>query len=334
EGECFNVNSFNLDAQGFFGTDATFSWDFGAVGFPSTSDLEQPQGVIFNVPGAQNVTLVVEDNGCLSVPFIGTIDVYEMPVAAFEADVTEGCEMLPVNFQDLSYNGNSNLYCLWDMGNGSSATESDPGNVYSAGSYSVHLAIETTEGCADQLTRSNYLLVHEKPTALFSMSSQQLDILDPRVEVTNLAENVVSSEFTFYPFADVITAMQTTYTYPDTGRYSITQIVTTENDCKDTIIGELVVKPHFTFYIPNAFTPDENYLNEVWLPQGQSINIYELTIYDRWNEVIFFSADLETGWDGSYRGKQVQQGTYFYKIDIVDVLGKTHKYRGTFHLLR
>ncbi|MBL4587052.1 MAG: choice-of-anchor L domain-containing protein, partial [Flavobacteriales bacterium] len=149
EGKCFNVNSFNLDAQGFFGVDATFSWDFGAVGFPSTSDLEQPQGVIFNVPGPQNVTLVVEDNGCLSAPFIGTIDVYEMPVAAFESDVTEGCEMLPVNFQDLSYNGNSNLYYLWDMGNGSSATEPDPGNVYSAGSYSVHLAIETTEGCAD-----------------------------------------------------------------------------------------------------------------------------------------------------------------------------------------
>lgn len=335
QGMCFNVNSFDLLAEGFFGPGASFSWDLGAAGFPAISTLQQPQGVIFNAPGAQNVTLVVEDNSCLSQPFVGTIEVYEMPVADFSADTLAGCEMLLVGFSDLSYNGNSTLYYVWDFGDGGSATQPDPTNVYSAGEFDVHLAINTAEGCADQITKSNYIRVYEKPDALFSMSSQQLDILvNPKVEVTNLADGIVNSEFIFHPFGDVITAMQATYGYTETGTYLIAQIVTTAYGCSDTITDELVVNPHYTFYIPSAFTPDDDRVNEIWTPQGESIASFEMTIYDRWDEELFYTADLFKGWDGSYKGKLVQQGTYIYSIEVVDVLGEPHKYRGTFSLLR
>ncbi len=334
QGMCFDVNTFDLLALGYFGPGATFSWDFGPVGFPSTSTLVQPQGVIFNQPGQQDVTLVIEDNSCVSQPFTGTLDVYEMPIADFSADLLEGCEMLPVGFTDLSYNGNSSLYRIWDFGDGGSATLPDPTHAYSAGEFDVHLSITTAEGCADQITRTEYILVHEKPEALFSMSSQLLDILtDPAVEVQNLTDSIISSEFTFHPFGDVVTAMQTTYEYPDTGRYSITQVVTTANGCMDTIMGELTVRPHFTFFIPSAFTPDDDRLNEIWAPQGTSIASFEMTIYNRWDEELYYTANIDEGWDGTYRGRLVQQGTYIYTIDVVDVLGEPHIYRGTFSLL-
>ncbi len=335
QGLCFNVNRFDLLAAGYFGPNASFNWDFGPVGFPSTSTSMQPQGVIFNAPGAQDVTLTIEDNSCTSDPFIGTIDVYEMPVADFVGgDSLEGCEALPVEFTDLSYNGNSSLYYTWNFGNGGSSTQSDPTSVYEAGLFDVHLSILTAEGCAGQITKNNYITVHEKPNALFGMSSNQLDILDPKVVVTNLAGGVVNSEFTFHPFEDVISGMQVTYHYPDTGHYSITQIVTTANGCLDTISDELVVKPHYTLYIPSAFTPDENALNEVWVPQGESVLYFEMTIYNRWDEELYVTSSLDDGWDGSYKGKQVPEGVYVYSIDVVDLLGETHKYRGTFRLLR
>ena len=82
--------------------------------------------------------------------------------------------------------------------------------------------------------------------------------------VTDLANSVVSSQFTFNePFGDQIAAMQTAYEYPDTSVYSNTQIVTTANGCMNTISGTLEAYPIYTFYIPNAFAPDDNTKNEI-----------------------------------------------------------------------
>jgi gliding motility-associated-like protein len=198
----------------------------------------------------------------------------------------------------------------------------------------VQLDVVTSEGCANSITKSSYIEVHEKPDALFSLSSQRLDILDPTVTVTNEADGIVTSEFTFEPFGDQITAMETDYSYLEVGTYGITQIVSTEFGCLDTISGSLEVIPHYTLYIPNAFTPDENGMNEIWAPQGQSISSYNLTIYNRWDQELFYSASLDLGWNGFFNNKLVPQGTYIYKIETVDVLGEPHEYFGTFSLIR
>lgn len=335
EGKCFPVNSFNLTAAGYFGASATFAWNFGPVGFPAASTLQNPQGVIFNAPGVQPVTLVVTDNTCVSEPFVGMIDVYAMPVANFSSDVVDGCEPLTVVFENQSVHTSSSLYKVWNFGDGGFATEQNPGHTYKSGVYSVNLSVVTGEGCADNITKSAYINAYHKPTALFSMDEQVLDILGPTVTVTNLADSVVSSQFTFNePFGDQITAMQTAYEYPEVGVYSITQLVSTAHGCTDTISARLKVNPHYTFYIPNAFTPDDDTKNEIWIPQGESVLDFNMTIYNRWNEEVFFSASLDTGWDGSFKGKPVPKGVYTYKIKTVDVMGVPHQYYGTFTLLR
>jgi gliding motility-associated-like protein len=333
-GMCFNVNSFDLLATGHFGPNATFDWDFGPVGFPSGSTDMQPEGVIFNVAGPQDVTLVITDNTCESVPFVGTIDVYEMPVADFSFDISDGCEPLTVNFNDESYNGNSTLYHVWNFGNNSSSTQAAPTAVYDEGVYTITLNVTTAQGCSDQVTQTDAIESYRKPNALFEMSDRVLSIIDPDVTVTNLVDSIVSSEFTFHPFGYVVNAFEAEYEYPDTGTYRITQIVTTANGCTDTITGSLKVEPYYTFYIPDAFTPDDNGINEVWIPQGTSIRNFNMTIYNRWDQELFYSASMDGGWDGTFMGKPVPQGVYIYSIDVLDILGEPHKYRGRFSLLR
>lgn len=334
DGECFNVNSFDLLATGYFGPNATFDWDFGPVGFPAGSTSIQPQGVIFNQPGPQDVTLVVTDNGCLGNPFTETIDVYEMPVADFSFDVADGCEPLMVTFEDQSYNGNSTLYHVWNFGNGTSSTQQGPSAVYSEGVYSVTLNVVTGQGCADDVTKSDIIEAYKKPDALFEVSDQVVNIIDPTVTVNNLADSIVTSDFTFEPFRDEFSAFQVEYEYPDTGSFEIVQIVTTANGCMDTISTTVKVEPYYTLYIPSAFTPDNNTVNDIWVPQGESIKDFEMTIYNRWDQEIFYSASLTEGWDGTFKGKQVPQGIYIYSIDVLDVLGEPHKYRGQFSLIR
>jgi gliding motility-associated-like protein len=333
-GSCFNVNSYDFLATGNFGPNTTFGWSFGAQGFPTTSNVIQPQGVIFNTPGQQDVTIVVEDNTCISQPFTATVEVFEMPVADFSFAINDGCEPLLVGFENQSYNGNSTIYNTWDFGNSTSATQHSPSTVYEAGVYTITLDVVTAQGCADSETKSDAVEVYEKPIAFFSMSSQVLDIIDPNVTVTNLAQDITGSLFTFEPFAYQVNSMTAEYEYAEVGTYEISQIVESANGCLDTIIGSLEVKPHYTLYIPNAFTPTADGINEVWVPQGESIMDFSMIIYDRWNEELFQSGSLDQGWDGFYKGKLVQQGTYTYKIDVVDTLGEPHMYFGTFSLVR
>ena len=85
------------------------------------------------------------------------------------------------------------------------------------------------------------------------------------------------------------------------------------------------------FWIPNAFTPDRDGLNDMFGPiaSGFINDGYEMVIYDRWGKVAFFSNDYYNRWDGSIDGRRVEINSVFvYKITIFDLFGKEHKFRG------
>ncbi|MFT7102613.1 MAG: gliding motility-associated-like protein, partial [Bacteroidia bacterium] len=122
--------------------------------------------------------------------------------------------------------------------------------------------------------------------------------------------------------------------YPDTGHYDIWQYVTTQYGCKDTANFQVKIDPEFRFYIPSAFTPDEDDKNEQFSGAGMGIVDYRMRIYNRWGEMIFESNEYDYHWDGTHRGKQVQKGVYIYRFDLLDVLGEPHIYRGSVTLFR
>jgi gliding motility-associated-like protein len=69
-------------------------------------------------------------------------------------------------------------------------------------------------------------------------------------------------------------------------------------------------------YIPNIFSPNDDGLNEVFYVRGEGITGLELLIYNRWGEKIFESADINHGWDGTYKGKECIPGVYTYMVKI------------------
>ena len=111
-------------------------------------------------------------------------------------------------------------------------------------------------------------------------------------------------------------------------------MVETDFGCRDTIPYEVKVEPVYTFYIPSSFTPDDDGHNEFFYGQGEYYDEYNMYIYDRWGEMIFESADDRYPWDGTYKGEQVQQGTYIYRFYIIDWQGHDHEYEGTVTLHR
>ena len=74
------------------------------------------------------------------------------------------------------------------------------------------------------------------------------------------------------------------------------------------------VVPPLSVYIPNAFTPDGDGLNDVFIPVGKGITDFTLQIFNRWGELIFESNDSKKGWDGTFKNEAVPTGAYVYKM--------------------
>ncbi len=86
-------------------------------------------------------------------------------------------------------------------------------------------------------------------------------------------------------------------------------------------------------HFPNAFTPNGDGRNDVFVYTARLIERVELRIYNRWGELLFQTTTLEEGWDGSYRGAAAPQGTYLFRADVTDQLGNQFIEQGRFVLL-
>ncbi len=87
-------------------------------------------------------------------------------------------------------------------------------------------------------------------------------------------------------------------------------------------------------WVPNAFTPNKDNLNEKFKTPGIYIVEYHLMIFNRWGEKIFESFDFDDNWDGTYNGEPCQQDAYAVVVETigVDRISRTHF--GTVTLLR
>ena len=73
-----------------------------------------------------------------------------------------------------------------------------------------------------------------------------------------------------------------------------------------------------TVYVPNAFTPNNDGINDVFKPEGLDIREFNISVWNRWGDVVFESEEVDDIWDGSYQGSEhyVQDGIYSYVVDF------------------
>src|SRR5207253_2508842 len=94
-------------------------------------------------------------------------------------------------------------------------------------------------------------------------------------------------------------------------------------NCADTIVRHIVVDADFSLYVPDAFTPNGDDLNDIFLPVVRSSKQYQLRIFDRWGKLIFQSSDPNKGWDGKVAGVNCMQGIYVWRINVSSFRGQT-----------
>jgi gliding motility-associated-like protein len=93
-------------------------------------------------------------------------------------------------------------------------------------------------------------------------------------------------------------------------------------------------------FIPNAFTPDQNGLNETFSVRGRGVSqVKSMRIFDRWGGVVFQSnntgfEDTKGAWDGNIGGKKAPVGTYVYVTELICDTGELIVKKGTVTLIR
>ncbi|MBO9700860.1 MAG: gliding motility-associated C-terminal domain-containing protein [Sporocytophaga sp.] len=94
------------------------------------------------------------------------------------------------------------------------------------------------------------------------------------------------------------------------------------------------VKYEIQIFTPTAFTPDKDGVNDIFVPKGKFFTEFEMTVFNRWGEIVFYTSNINNGWDGLYKGDVAQQDSYAYLIKAKDNRGREKVYKGTVTLLR
>ena len=102
----------------------------------------------------------------------------------------------------------------------------------------------------------------------------------------------------------------------------------------DYLYNTLEIKFDGILHVPNSFTPNGDGINDIFYAYGANIIMFEMMIFDRWGEKLFFTDNLDEGWDGTYKGDLAKTETYVWKIKYKDVLGNPGDLIGTVTLLR
>ena len=116
-------------------------------------------------------------------------------------------------------------------------------------------------------------------------------------------------------------------TVQDSGRYKVW--VEDENGCSamsDIAIVRSV--PLTQVFVPTVFTPNDDEHNELFVIEGSHIVNFNIQIFDRWGEQLFESNFIDKSWDGTFQSNKVQQGSYFYKIEVLGEDGNIFKKNG------
>lgn len=270
---------------------------------------------------------------CLTEPGIATItvNVGEYPGASFDATVREGCTPVETEFRLRSDFVEGSLY-EWDLGNFQWQRYDNLkiANRYeTAGCYDVALKVTTPYGCVSSYSVDCYIDALPNPVADFNFSEGATS-LNRTVEFQNLSVGSTSIEWSlgdgFFSTED-----RFAYTYPEESIYEIELIAENEDGCLDTLIKPLDVAWESTLYIPTAFTPNGDGLNDLFGPVGEILpEGYSMLIFDRWGHVVFQSNAVTKKWNGRSKntGQKAPIGVYAYLIqcrnskkEIVEVKG-------------
>jgi len=307
---------------------------------PDYRTFNQHPNHYYDTPGNKMVQLIVEDkNECIDtvqkeVPYFPAPAIIVVEPTQFK-----GCVPAILGFQNLSIPIDSSYTTIWSFGDGGISDELHPVHTYDQdGIFDIEIEVTSPIGCKIKRIFPGWITILEGLLADFYYQPDDPSILNNEIDFYDLSQKAISWQ---WRFGDGVVDFEQspTHTYQDTGLYRVELLVTHENHCVDTLVQYIDIKPVVTYFMPNAFTPNGDGDNEIFIGSGSftdGMKDFKLRIWSRWGNLIFESDDPEHGWNGRKNnvGEVLPQGVYIYQLDYVDARGREIHDKGFSTLVR
>ena len=263
--------------------------------------------------------IITANNGCTASTSLLITSNFLKPVAHVTASTTDICSgqlaTITSTYQGVFHYIWKKDGVLYINNTGSSHITADKGGLY-------ELILVAMNGCADTTSiqiDDNTPIIHLMDTmkVLCTSDVQQLQASCNTYQNISWSPEIGLHQPTdLSPIIAVLDIQEQYY------------FLTVENEgCSVTDSVYVQIESCDSVYIPIAFTPNKDGLNDIFKPASAILQTYQMEIFNRWGASIFLSNSLENGWDGTYKGVDCPEGVYNYIVSGTDAVGKPIKVR-------
>lgn len=304
-------------------------WQWTYSDSSSPAIIQNPTHVFLN-PGPHQVTLISSSSGtsvCMATPISKTVYVADKP--KIEMHFSDTCKFSPVYFSANETSTNIGIdEWHWNFGDNSLGEGSPITHIYSGNNqYIVSLYAVSSEGCpsdpstdhiniygTDAFAGLDTIIAPNQPLYLQAVGGINYQWWPSfGLSATNISNPIatVANDMTYYLKAS------------------------TPEGCESIDSIKIRIYKGPEIYIPSAFTPDHDGLNDILKPFCVGLKRLDyFKVFNRYGEVVFLSKSYHGGWDGKFKGKDQPSGTYIWIVSGLDYLGNTIAKKGTIILIR
>jgi gliding motility-associated-like protein len=262
--------------------------------------------------------------------------------ATFSVNQTQGCLPLEVEFRSdfLAFQQLQSMQ--WDFGIGAPSTTmaSAVCRFEEAGTYYPSLVLTDNNGCIWRDTLNVEIRVFPLPQASFELEDTLIHLPHADLKPNNTSEGAGNYYWDFGPWGESLEHSPSfDFSSEIEGTSALELTAINAFGCTSIFSQTVKVVRPISFFIPNAFTPDRDGINEGWIPIGSGVDTshYHLDVFDPWGTVIFSTDTIEQAWDGKNAASSIDlaPGLYTYRIVARDTEhGVGHEFKGTVTLIR
>jgi gliding motility-associated-like protein len=283
---------------------------------------------VYFTAGPHNAQLVAQtDSGCLSLPADSPFLVYSKP--RINLNISDSCVFRNIVYAASSLPGSPAITWNWDFGNGyRPGPQSIIKTFTTDGNFPVKLIGQTAQGCKDTLLRP-FIIYYNRARA----GNDTIVAIDEPVQLDARIDS--GTTYIWSPSTGLNDAFigNPVATLNRDQQYILNTLSKEGCDSRSRIFIKRYKGPEL--YIPNAFTPNGDGLNDVLkvFPVGiKSFGYY--SVYTRGGQRIFHTTDYTKGWDGTFKGARMDPGTFVVLATAIDYKGNPMLQKGTVILMR
>lgn len=301
-------------------------------GTPSTSTDQNPQRICYYTPGLYDVTQIVYNqfgSDTLILTDYINVNTCPLPVADFATFTPSFCSNTCINFFDQStFNPTAWQWYFPGASPDTSSAQNPVGICYPTdGFYDVQLIVSNANG-SDTTIKYSYIHVESVPnafvspdTAMYFGSSYQL-----------IAGGGMNYTWSPAIGLDTIGGPNPIANPQETTTYTVS--ISDLGGCSTTRQVTITILHNNNFFVPNSFSPNNDGHNDYLFVRGNNLYGIRFTVFDRWGEKVWETTNQIDGWDGRYKGKELDPAVFTYVLTIIYDDSKNLTQTGSITLIR